>query len=69
MISLETAEWSYQISQDLGLVAEYIETIIGKSYILFSLNDYDLNQVDSYILEAERRLNSLANDFSRGIQL
>ncbi|MHA2269658.1 MAG: tetratricopeptide repeat protein, partial [Promethearchaeota archaeon] len=61
---IKVSERAYQLSQDLGLIPESIEALIGKSYIVFRS---DLDRASSYIKDAERKLNSLADDFSTSI--
>ncbi|MFX1470481.1 MAG: tetratricopeptide repeat protein [Promethearchaeota archaeon] len=56
---LKISERAYQMSQDLGLVPESIEALIGKAIIAF-IGDFD--KASTYIKDAERRLNSLADD-------
>jgi tetratricopeptide (TPR) repeat protein len=58
---VKLSESAYQMSQDLGLVAESIEALIGKAYILWI---GDIDKATSYVLDAERMLNSLADDSS-----
>jgi len=55
------SERAYQMSQDLGLVSESIEALIGKAIIAF-IGDFD--KASTYVKDAERRLNSLADDSS-----
>ncbi|KKM91401.1 hypothetical protein LCGC14_1228880 [marine sediment metagenome] len=52
-------EHAYQMSQDLGLVSESVEALIGKARIAFT---GDLNKASTYVKDAERRLNSIADD-------
>ena len=56
---LKISERAYQMSQDLGLVSESIEALIGKAIIGF-IGDFD--KASTYVKDAERRLNSLADD-------
>ena len=59
--ALQTFEIAYQMSQTLELVFESIEALIGKAYIGVI---GDLDKASTYVLDAERRLNSLANEYS-----
>jgi tetratricopeptide (TPR) repeat protein len=61
---VECSERAYQLSQDLGLVPESIEALIGKASIAFIGN---LDKATNYITDAERRLSSLANDSSSSL--
>jgi len=61
---LKISERAYQMSQDLGLVSESIEALIGKAIIAF-IGDFD--KASTYVKDAERRLNSLAVDPSTGM--
>ena len=61
--SVKISERAYQMSQDLGLVYESIEALLGKAFIAFI---GDLDKASTYATEAERRLNSLADDPSTG---
>ena len=61
---LKISERAYQMSQDLGLVPESIEALIGKAIIAF-IGDFD--KALTYVIDAERRLNSLADDPSTGM--
>ncbi|GAG57106.1 unnamed protein product, partial [marine sediment metagenome] len=61
---LKISERAYQMSQDLGLVSESIEALIGKAVIAF-IGDFD--KASTYVKDAERRLNSLAVDPSTGM--
>jgi tetratricopeptide (TPR) repeat protein len=56
-------ERAYQISQNLGLMLESAKALIGKAFIGFI---GDLDNASTYIIEAERRLNSLADGSSKG---
>jgi len=58
------SEFAYQMSQDLGLASESIEAIIEKANITFI---GDLDKASTYVLDAERRLNSLVDDPSIGM--
>ncbi|MHA2399012.1 MAG: tetratricopeptide repeat protein [Promethearchaeota archaeon] len=60
---------AYQMSQDLGSTVESISALTGKAYLAF-LGDTDI--ASTYILDAETKLNSLADDpslrlYRRGI--
>jgi tetratricopeptide (TPR) repeat protein len=57
---VKISERAYQLSQDLGSEPESIEALIGKAFIAF----IRLDKSESYILDAERRLNSLADIFT-----
>lgn len=59
--ALQTFEIAYQMSQTLELVPESIEALIGKAYIGVI---GDLDKASTYVLDAERRLNSLADEYS-----
>jgi len=61
---LKISEHAYQMSQDLGLVSESIEALIGKAIIAF-IGDFD--KASTYVKDAERRLNSLEDDPSTGM--
>jgi tetratricopeptide (TPR) repeat protein len=61
---VEVCSRAFQMSQNLGLVAESIEALIGKASIAF-IGDFD--KATTYILDAEGRMNSLADDSSRGM--
>ena len=61
---LKISERAYQMSQDLGLVSESIEALLGKAIIAF-IGDRD--KATTYVIDAERRLNSLADDPSTGM--
>ncbi|MHA2182165.1 MAG: hypothetical protein ACXAAH_12165, partial [Promethearchaeota archaeon] len=62
--ALQTYEVAYQMSQDLGLAPESIETLIGKANIgLIG----DLDRASTYIKAAERELNSLTDDSFTGM--
>ena len=56
---LEISEHAYQMSQDLGLIAESVEALIGKAIIAFL---GDLDKASTYIIDAERGLYSLADN-------
>ena len=56
---LKIYDQAYQMSQDLGLVSESIEALVGKAYNVFIGN---LDKASTYILDAERRLGSIAGD-------
>ncbi len=56
---VKISDLAFQMSQDLGLVPESIEALIGKAYIA---HIGDLDMASTYVLEAKRRLNSLADD-------
>ena len=62
--ALQTFEVAYQMSQDLGLIPESVQALIGKAYIGF-IGDRD--KASNYVLDAERNLNSLAEDPSTGM--
>ncbi|MFX0029321.1 MAG: tetratricopeptide repeat protein [Candidatus Hermodarchaeota archaeon] len=57
-------EIAYQLSQDLGLVSENIEALIGKANI-GATGDFD--EAFTFIKEAERRIESLVDESSRKI--
>ncbi len=61
---VKISERAYQMSQDLGLVPESVEALIGKAGIAFI---GDLDKASAYVKDAERRLNSLADDPSTGM--
>jgi tetratricopeptide (TPR) repeat protein len=56
---VKNSERTYQLSQDLGLVPESVQALIGKAYIVFI---GDLDKAFAYITNAERRLKSLADE-------
>ena len=56
---VKISDRAYQISQDLGLVPESINALIGKAFIAFL---GDLDKASSYVIDAERRLKSLTDD-------
>lgn len=62
--ALQAFEVAYQMSQDLGLVPESVSALIGKAYIGFI---GDLDKAFTYVLNAERNLNSLDDDPSTGM--
>ncbi|MFW9824522.1 MAG: hypothetical protein ACFFE4_16380 [Candidatus Thorarchaeota archaeon] len=55
-ICVEINERAYQLSQDLGLVSESVEALIGKANLVFT---GDLDKASTYIDEAERIINSI----------
>ncbi|MHA2401111.1 MAG: tetratricopeptide repeat protein [Promethearchaeota archaeon] len=57
-------EVANQMSQDLGLVPESVSALIGKANVVFV---GDLDKAFSHVLEAEKRLKSLADDSSIGL--
>ncbi|MHA2126755.1 MAG: tetratricopeptide repeat protein [Promethearchaeota archaeon] len=59
--ALQTFNIAYQISQDLGLIPESVEVLIGKAYIGFI---GDLDSAESYISDAERKLSTLDDTLS-----
>ncbi|MFW9874841.1 MAG: tetratricopeptide repeat protein [Candidatus Thorarchaeota archaeon] len=61
--AVNSFEHAYQISQSLGLVHESVKALIGKAFIGFI---GDLDNASTYIMDAEKRLNSLADDSSKG---
>jgi len=62
--ALQAFEVAYEMSQDLGLVSESVQALIGKAYIGFI---GDLDRALTYVLDAERNLNSLDDDPSTGM--
>jgi len=62
--ALRTYEVSYQMSQELGLVSESVSALIGKANITF-MGDQD--KASTYVLDAEKRLKTLADDPSIGM--
>jgi len=58
---VKISERAYQMSQDLGLVFESIQALIGKATVAFIGG---LDKASAYVLDAERRLNSLAEESS-----
>ncbi|MHA2269953.1 MAG: hypothetical protein ACXAB8_19325 [Promethearchaeota archaeon] len=59
--AVQTYDIAYQISQDLELIPESVNALIGKANVVFL---GDLDKANSYISEAEEKLNSLAKDSS-----
>ncbi|MHA2400797.1 MAG: tetratricopeptide repeat protein [Promethearchaeota archaeon] len=59
---VKISDIAFQMSQDLGLESESIEALIGKAYIA---QIGDLDMASTYVLEAKRRLKSLADDPSK----
>ncbi|MFX0080901.1 MAG: hypothetical protein ACFE94_04025 [Candidatus Hodarchaeota archaeon] len=62
--SLEISELAYQISQELGLMFESAEALIRKMVVTWL---GDLDKASAYASDAERRLNSLDDDYSTRI--
>lgn len=60
----EISECAYQMSQELGLLFESVEALIRKTSIAFL---GDLDKASTYIADAERTLNSIADEFSKKI--
>ncbi|MHA2009484.1 MAG: hypothetical protein ACXABO_19915 [Promethearchaeota archaeon] len=59
--NVEVSNRAYEISQELGLVTESIQALIGKAYILFIGG---LDKAGAYISDAERMLSSLPDNSS-----
>ncbi|MHA2400796.1 MAG: tetratricopeptide repeat protein [Promethearchaeota archaeon] len=56
---VKNSERAFQMSQDLGLVSESVEALIGRAFIAFQ---GDLEEASIYVSDAEKLLNSLADN-------